>query len=310
MAHSRRDFLLQTSAAGIAATWATTVRAGERAPIPFAYSLYGMKNLPLLDALDACAKIGYDAVEFALMPTWPAEPSRLSREERRRLRDRLAERRLSVPALMENLPIDGDDAQNRRNLEHLRAASALGRDLAPMQPPLIETILGGSADGWMRLRNQFAERLRTWAEWAATERQMITIKPHRFGAMNLPEHALWLLEQVKSPWIKLAYDYSHYQHRDLTIAQTLKALLPHTRFVHVKDTRLENGRALFTLPGDAGVDYVDLFGLLRQGNYQGCVCVEVSGMLQNRPDYQAVEAARRSYRNLEPAFAKAEIRRR
>ena len=308
MSIHRRAFLAASVAQGIG----LCAVAGEPPPrvISFSFSLYGMRTLTLEAALTACARIGYDAVELALMPTYRAEPSRLSRDDRRQLRERLRELRLGLPALMENLPLDGADAVHRTNLDRLRAACELGRDLSPDQPPLIETILGGGVDRWEKLKGQFATRLGDWARIAETNRTIVAIKPHRFGAMNLPSHALWLLEQVRSPWIKVAYDFSHYQHRDLTMADTLKSLLPQTRFVHVKDTRMDNARATFVLPGEAGVDYPALLRQLDEGRYAGTFCVEVSGMVQNVKGYDPIAAARRSYDNVEPAFRAARIRRR
>jgi len=269
-----------------------------------------MRSLALDAALTACAKIGYDAVELPVMPDWPADPARLNKEQRRQLRTRLADLNLALPALMENLPLNVDEKTHRLQLSRARAAAELGRDLAPKARPLIETILGGRPGEWDTLRKQFAQRLANLAEIMAATETILAIKPHRGQALNLPEHALWLLEQVKSPWIKLAYDYSHFQFRKLTVAETLKTMLPHTRFVHVKDVREEKGRTEFLLPGDGSIDYVELFRRLREGNYRGCVCVEVSGQLHQQKDYDPLAAARRSYQNLAPAFAKAGLPRR
>ena len=306
---SRRQFMVCLAG--------SAVMAAHRAPaqgvaqiIPFGYSLYGMRNLTLDAGLEACAKIGYDAVELALMPGYPAEPKRLGKDERRRVRERLRTLRLGLPAIMENLPLAGNEQSHRDNLPRLEAALELGRELSPDTPPVLETILGGAVGQWDKLRRQFVDRLAVWAQIAERHKSVICVKPHRFNAMNLPEHAVWLMEQVKSPWIKLAYDFSHFQHRDLSIADTVKTLMPHTRFVHVKDTRLENGRAVFALPGDAGVDYIALLRAIRAAGYAGCVCVEVSGQVQNQKGYDPLAAARRSYENVAPAFAKAEIRRR
>jgi sugar phosphate isomerase/epimerase len=313
MKTTRRRFLTQVTAASFALGRSVTASAGpDKTPqvIPFAFSLYATRRLTLDAALEACAKIGYDAVELALMPTWPAEPKRLGKDERRRLRDRLRHLRLGLPALMENLPLHGNEQTQRDNLARLQAAFDLGQELSPEAPPLIETILGGGVNDWDKLRRQFADRLGAWARLAEKHKTIIAVKPHRSNAMNLPSQALWLLEQVKSPWIKLAYDYSHFQHRDLSIADTVKQLLPHTRFVHVKDTRLEKGRAVFVLPGDGGVDYPQLLRAIRAADYRGAICVEVSGQVQNQKGYDALAAARRSYENVAPAFAKAEIRRR
>jgi sugar phosphate isomerase/epimerase len=308
---SRRTFL---AAAAGSLLLAKTAHASQpqKTPqvIPFACSLYGMRTLGWEAALEACAKIGYDAVELALMPNWHAEPKRLGKDERRRVRERLRTLRLGLPALMENLPLAGNEQSQRDNLQRLQAALDLGVELAPDAPPLIETILGGAVGDWDKLRRQFADRLGEWARLAEKHKTIIAVKPHRSNAMNLPAHAVWLMEQVKSPWIKLAYDYSHFQHRDLSIAETVKQLLPHTRFIHIKDTRMVDGRATFVLPGDGGIDYAELLRAIRTADYRGCICVEVSGQVQNQKGYDPIAAARRSYENVAPAFMKAEIRRR
>jgi len=309
---TRRAFLTHATLGSLVLAQSTVSGAQDAMPqvMPFAFSLYGTRTLTLDASLEACAKIGYDAVELALMPGYPAEPKRLGKDERRRLRDRLRQHRLGLAAIMENLPLHGNEQSHRDHLTRLQTALDLGAELTPDAPPILETILGGAVGAWDKLRRQFADRLGDWARLAEKHKTIIAVKPHRSNAMNMPAHAIWLMEQVKSPWIKLGYDYSHFQHRDMTIAETVKTLMPHTRFIHIKDTRLIDGRATFVLPGDGGIDYSLLLREIRVAGYRGCVCVEVSGMVQNQKGYDPLAAARRSYENVAPAFVKAEIRRR
>ncbi|MSQ93618.1 MAG: sugar phosphate isomerase/epimerase [Gemmataceae bacterium] len=312
MKPTRRHFLACSAASFLTADCDLHAVQPEKTPqvIAFGYSLYGMRTLGLDAALEACAKIGYDAVELALMPGYHVEPKRLTRDERRRLRERLRNLRLSLAGLMENLPLHGNEQTHRDNLQRLQAALDLGQELAPDGPPLIETILGGAVNDWDKMRRQFVDRLGAWAKLAEKHKTVIAVKPHRGNAMNLPRHALWLMDQLKSPWIKLAYDYSHFQHRDLSIAKTVKQLMPHTRFVHIKDTRIAEGRATFVLPGDGGIDYVQMLREIHTAGYRGCVCVEVSGQVSGQKGYDPLAAARRSYENVAPAFTKAQVRRR
>src|SRR4051794_25006832 len=52
--------------------------AGRQVRIGFAIGTYGMKPLPTREALRTIARIGYDGVELALMPGWPADPAVLT----------------------------------------------------------------------------------------------------------------------------------------------------------------------------------------------------------------------------------------
>jgi inosose dehydratase len=94
-------------------------------------------------------------------------------------------------------------------------------------------VLGGKVEQWDALKELFVRRVGDWAKVAEQAKTVLAVKPHRFGAMNTPEQRAGLVKEIGSPWLKLAYDYSHFAGRDLPLADTLKALLPQTRFVHV-----------------------------------------------------------------------------
>lgn len=304
MSHSitRRE-CLQLGAAAILGSRLAAIDKPAPA-ITFGFSLYGMKSLPLEEALSSCSKIGYDAVELALMPGYHADPAKFDKITRKKTRERLAEMKLTLPALMENLPPDVDDAKHKGQLDRLKAACELGRDLAPDMQPVIETILGGKVDQWDNLKDHFAKRLVDWAKLAEAEKTVICIKPHRMNAMNLPEHVKWLIDRVGSSWLRVAYDWSHYERRNLTMKGTMESLIPLTRFVHVKDTIFEKDLAKFVLPGEGETDYGELLKLLKEQRYVGCVCVEVSGMVSSKKDYDPIAAAKKCYEKLAPAFGR------
>lgn len=294
----RREFLL--GAAGLA--WVPVAGAREETRLSFGFSLYGMRSLSLHEAIGACARIGYDAVELPVMPDWPAEPKKLTADSRKQLRRKLADAKLTLPALMENLPLDGDEKSHLTHLERLKQATELAHDLDERNSPLVETILGGKVDAWDQLKTRFRDRLGEWAKWCEKSKSVVAVKPHRLGAMNRPEHALWLLEQVNSKAIRLVYDWSHYEQRDLKMDDTLKALLPLSLFVHVKDTKIVDGKVEFLLPGDGETNYPGLVQGLKKHGYRGCVCVEVSGMIHSKKDYDPLRAAKHCFEKVKPAF--------
>lgn len=154
---SRREWLAASVAAVLPA----------EPPIALGFSLYGMKSLPLPDAIEACAAIGYDGVELALMPGYAAEPKRLAAADRKTLRMRLTDAKLKLHGLMENLAEPASDADHAKNLDRLKAAAELGHALSPDTPPPIETILGGKPADWDKVKDRLVERLGDWAKVAA-----------------------------------------------------------------------------------------------------------------------------------------------
>lgn len=277
--------------------------------IGLGFSLYGMKGLPLTDALGECAEIGYDGVELALMPGYSAEPKLLSTARRREVRDLLASLKLALPAMMDNFPPVVDEAEHGRNLDRIRAAAELAHALAPESPPLLETVLGGRPAQWDDLKGPMVERLRQWAKVAEQHDLLICVKPHVSGALHRPDDALWLLEQIDSPAIVLVYDYSHFELRGFPMEETIDRLVPKSSFIHVKDTAGDADNVRFLLPGDGRTDYVAYLRRVNAAGYRGYVVVEVSGQLHNKPDYDPRAAARRSYTALAPAFKAAGVRR-
>lgn len=302
---SRRHFIAHSAVASAALLVRSLRGAGAGGGVTLGFSLYGMKTLPVADALRVCAETGFHDVEFALNPGYPTEPKLLSPAQRKELRAQLAARGLRLAALMDNIHLTADDATHATNLERIKAAAQLAHDLAPGAPPVLETVMGGKPAEWDKVKAQMAARLADWGQAAAAAKLTLCIKPHVGSAAHLPEHALWLLDQVKNPAVKVAYDFSHYQLRGLDLGKTLDALLPHTAFIHVKDSVGELGKFQFVLPGEGAIDYVDYFRRLKVANWSGCVCVEVSGQVFSKPGYDPVEAAKKSFAALAPAMEKA-----
>lgn len=305
---ARRTFLRGSVAFTLGAV-ASPLLATPPAPLGFGFSLYGMKSLPLAEALKTCAGIGYDNVEFALMSGYATEPKQLSAAARHELRGQLSALGLKLSALMDNLSLVVDDAAQGVNLDRIKAAAELAHTLSPAAPPVLETVCGGNPAKWDEVKERMAERLRAWAEAAAAQKLVVAVKPHVGGALHTPEGALWLARQVPSPWIKLVFDQSHYALRGLKLADTLPALIGQSVFIHVKDGAGDAAKFQFLLPGEGKTDYVDYFTRLKAADYRGAVVVEVSGQIFNRPGYDPIAVAKQCYANLAPAFAKAGLAR-
>ena len=277
--------------------------------VGFGFSLYGMKNLPLVDALRRCAEVGYDCIELPTMADWPGAPERFSAEDRKRFRNSLAEHSLRLSALMENMVLLAAPEMHAKNLNRLRDAALLGHELKPTGEAVIETVMGGQPSQWDEVRNAMAERLSEWAKVGEQTQSIIAIKAHISGAAHRPEHIRWLLDQVQSPSLKAAFDFSHFQLRGLNMKESWSMLASDTVFIHIKDSTGDPQKFQFVLPGEGTIDYLEYLKLLRDSSYQGDVLVEVSGQLHNRPDYDPIAACKKSYA-IAAQFERAGLKRR
>lgn len=297
---TRREWLSVAAATALPALGA----AAPPARLPLGFSLYGMKSLALPDALDVCRTCGYDGVELALMPGYHADPSKLTPADVKALAKRLADANLSVHGLMENLPALGDAAAHRTNLDRLKAATDLAIALSPDKPPPIETVLGGKPAEWDKVKDRLAERLADWAAVGKAAKVAIAVKPHVANALHTVEGAVWLLKQIGSEWLRLAFDYSHFELRGVSAEDTVKELAPLSVFAHVKDAKGTPEQFAFLLPGEGTTDYPKLAKLLDGSKYAGPVVVEVSAQVSNKAGYDPAAAAKASFRALGGSFGR------
>ncbi|QDV71376.1 L-ribulose-5-phosphate 3-epimerase UlaE [Rosistilla carotiformis] len=308
----RRTFLLASTALTTAACRPESAAAHSivdcSGKLSLGFSLYGMRDIKTEVAIQTLREIGYDSVEFCLLEGFDTDPARLDRVRRRDLRATLAKYNMCLRALMEHLPLSTDQAINQQAIERLKRAAALGHDLEAGDSPLIETVLGGG--NWLEVRDRFAETLRKWAALAEREDVQIAIKPHVHHAVDTPEKARWLMRQVGNERIGLAYDYSHFAAQGIDMNQSVRDLAAYTLFVHAKDAIADGGQTRFALPGSSGkIDYPQLLKRLIENGYAGDFCVEVSSQIWKQPGYDAIAAAKESFRPMADAFHVAGIER-
>lgn len=301
---NRRAFLQSVAAVFFAGTH-RGLAADPAEGFNLGFSLYGMKGVPLENALQICASIGYSHVELALNPGYATEPSAFPAAARKAVTAQLGALGMDVSSLMLNLSLTAEEKAHAQNLSQIESAALLAHELSAHQAPLLETVLGGKPALWDSQKTGMTERLKDWAQCAAKAGVHLALKAHVASAVNTPERLLWLLEQVPSPWLHVAYDYSHFELQGIEMKESMRMLLPRTRFIHVKDSSGDATKFQFLLPGEGRTDYVAYFRLLRQFGYKGPVCVEVSGQIFNKPGYNPEEAARKSHAPLAQAHRKA-----
>ena len=275
--------------------------ARSRKPL-FGFKQYGMKKIPVRQAISQIAKIGYQALELTLMPGWDTEPKLLSKTDRMEIRKQIGGLGLELSAVMESLRL-GPDTNQQVYLERLRAAAEAAHELSPGPPAFIETAVGGRSSAWVETRREMADQLGAWARALEPLKTVLAFKGHVGNAMDRPDRVLWMLDQVTSPWIRIGYDYSHYKIHGLDMRKTMDQLVGRSVFIHVKDSVGTEQNYRFLLPGDSGeINYGEYARILRELGYQGPVLAEVSLQLSGQPGYDGVAAAKRCWENLSPFF--------
>jgi len=300
---NRRRFLQTLSGALLAPSVAIGTADARQTSLGF--SLYGMKSLGLSDALKTCEDIGYTHVELALNPGYATEPKVFTDDARKAVARQLSAMKLALPCLMLNLSLTSDEKAHAAALQSISDAATLAHELSPDVPPILQTVLGGKPAQWEEQKQIMVQQLHAWAEVAEQAKIVIALKAHVASGVNSPERLLWLLDQGKSDALAVVYDFSHFELQGIGMEESMKLLLPRTRFIHAKDSAGDAAKFQFLLPGEGRTDYVKYFSLLKALGYSGPVCVEVSGQIFNKPGYDPVDAARRSFAALSVALKKA-----
>ena len=306
----RRCFLEKAVLTGTAmASAPLLLEAAKPSPaLTLGFSTYGAKTLSTEAAIAMIAKTGFDSIELTIWPDWDANPATMARNRRKEIRKRLADAGLRVTSLMEHLHIDERNRTPGQRLERLKLAAGLAHDLSPDRPPLLQTTIGGGGK-WVEKRKTYSSEIADWMTIADAHDLVIAVKPHRGGAFSRPSEASELLTGLGNPKrLKMCYDYSHYDFRDMTLEGTIRTSLPHVGHIAVKDVVRRNKRLRFVLPGEGGrIDYARLISRFHRGGYRGDICVEISGQVWSQKGYEPLAAARSCYKHLAQAFEKAKV---
>lgn len=275
-------------------------------------STYGMASLKTEKAVELISTVGFDSLELSAWSGRDEDTAVFSKARRKALRKQLDSSGLKLSSIGESLQIDDDSKKRQHRLERLKLAAQFSNDLAPHEPAFLQTILGGHGLEWDKIKPTYAEELADWIKVADKLKLTIAIKPHRGNAMSRPSQAVELIKMLDTPArLKICYDYSHYDLRDMTLEGTIRTALPYTGHVAVKDVVKDGDSTRFVLPGEGGrIDYPDLLRLFYDGNYRGDINCEVSSQVWRKKGYDPVVAAKTYYRNMARAFEKSGVPRR
>jgi len=273
-----------------------------------AYGTYGMPGIRPEDALPHLAEIGYSGVELAVGERFCTAAEDMPTGRRSALREQYQDLSLAVPALLMLLPVMHKDPDvHRQNLDAFRYGAELAVEITVGRTPVVTSTMGGGSDPWEEFREELLRRLRDYTEICEQVGCTLAIEPHVGGGLDRPERAIWLMETLQHPRLKLNFDISHFAVAGYTIEQCVPVLVPHAVHTHVKDGRMVDDKVRFLLPGEGDFDYAAYFRAMDAAGWDDLITVEVSGMVSSREGYDPYEAAAFCFGALSAALAEAGI---
>lgn len=277
-----------------------------------AYGTYATPTLALEDSTLMLEAIGYDGVEICVSPRHTGSmPDEMDTTRRKLLREQMVQLRLGIPALFATghlLP--DDDAEHARTREHVTRCAALARDLGVAEPPVIAMGIGGRSEHWEHVKDQIVDRLGDYARLGREEGCIIAAEAHCGAAVDRSERALWVIESVGSPALRLHFDIVHFYLSGEDEAEAVQRLLPITSHTHITDARKhDDGTFDLLLLGDGDLDATAYVKAMADEGWDDFITLEVSARLWGRDDYDLEAAARQSYASLSRAFEEAGVER-
>lgn len=273
-----------------------------------AYGTYATPMLSLEDALNMIADTGYDGVEICISPKHNSMPEALDQAKRKQIKNILSERNLGVPSLfMLGSVLNEDQEVHKQRLDLARQVVELSRDLGMGEQPVISVGIGGRSAMWETHRDILVKLLADYAELAAEENFMLAIEAHARAMVDRTERAIWVIEAVDNPLIRLHFDIVHFYLAGEPITETVHKLVPYTGHTHVTDAKILDDRFELLLLGQGDLDCVEYVKAMNDAGWDDFITVEVSTMVWSKEDYDPYAAADLSYNTLDSAFKKAGV---
>ncbi|MCC7372256.1 MAG: sugar phosphate isomerase/epimerase [Chloroflexi bacterium] len=267
------------------------------------FSAWAMRERPVDEQLAIIRDAGYASTCLVSGPTFPLDAVTIDAAEKKRIRQLLTASELELSAIAGHATqLEPDPDKLRANADRIRATIDLAVDLAgPEGPPCVVSMGYGTPETYEHDRALLAERFGALAEYAGTRGVTLVLEPHVGQAMDAPEKVVWLMQAVNSPSFKLNLDNSHFECMGRDLDDYLPILIPYAVHTDLKDQRGIWPNHEFLVPGEGDFDYARYLTAMEKAGYEGCVTVEISVMVQRRPDYDPAEVARRSFAVLRAA---------
>jgi sugar phosphate isomerase/epimerase len=273
------------------------------------YSAWAMPRLPVAEQIDIVRRTGYAGIELVSGPQSSLDALTIDGAGRKEIRRLLDESGLALPSIAAHGNLQELDPEKRAAAKaRVEAGIDLAADLAGSDgPPCVVTMAYGKPDEYEALRERIAEGCAELARYGAERGVTVALEPHVGQAIDLPEKVVWLMDRVDSPRYRLNFDNSHFEVMGRGVDDYVPLLTPYAVHTHLKDQRGISPRHEFLPPGEGDFDYERYLRAMAGAGYAGFVTVEISVMVQRRPDYDAESVARQSFDVLTAAARRAAV---
>ena len=275
------------------------------------FSTWGMQKTPIDVAVTHCAALGFDGLELTVIPRWPTDAATMDTAERKRIRKLYDDHQIALCGLSGNTPLlKGDPGERTQNVATFTTYLDLAAELQhPGERLSVSTTSAGEPGSWETVKHELVDLYGQVAAHAERAGVIVGAEPHVSNALHTPEQAIWLVQQVNSPAFGIHFDISHFNVQGMDMEAAVAELVPYTVHTHVKDERGIAPNHEFLIPGEGDMDYVGYLKAMDRAGWHDHITVEISLMVQARPDFDALAAATQSYRVLSQAFRDAGIAR-
>jgi sugar phosphate isomerase/epimerase len=276
-------------------------------PLRLAFSAWAMRELPVERQIQIVSQAGYVGICLVSDARWSQlDAVTASQAERRRIRSLLDDHGLALTAIAGHASVLDSRAEA---IQRLRAGLDLAADLAGPTgtPPPLVSMAYGTPESYLSDRQAVADAFAEVADYARQRGGTLALEPHVGQAFDTPEKVVWLMQQVNSPHFRLNLDNSHFEVIGRDLEEYVPLLVPYAVHTDLKDQRGRAPEHEFLVPGEGDFSYARYMRALDRAGYDGYLSVEISVMVQRRPDYDPAEVAARSFRVVVDAAREADV---
>ena len=254
----------------------------------------------MVDPFEAMQKIkdnGYEALEICVREGYPTAPGVFGVDQQRKLAATSQSLGFPSPILFGAINACALEEDREVMLEDAASKFRFAREVHyDDTPTLVTTTPGRIVGDWETGKDGIREALLRIGDLAAEHDVIIAVEAHAGTVFELPEKAVWMMEQTRHPNLKLDLDVSHFYVEGADVVHSVDLCAADAAMVHVKDGTKVDGVHRFSLTGDGNLDLVGFMRSLKSNNIDHMpINVEVSVHQSEQPDYDPWGAAKFSY---------------